>query len=468
MRRIVAAVAFALGVSLSAPVFAQETSDGHALQLQDVMQSVERTFPLLKAADLERAIASADVLSAEGGFDLSWKTKGTVTPVGYYESARVESTIEKPTSLWGTSAFVGWKYGRGEFPIYDWRLQTLEYGELRAGVNLPVLRNGPTDRRRTSLARAEIGNDVARLTLSEQRIQYRRTAAHRYWTWVAAGRKVGIAKDLLRNVETRDVALAARVDRGDLPRVERTDNARALEQRKAQLALAQRGLEQAGIELSLFWRDSDGKPMIPSIDRMPSSFPEPGPSPAGAGDYSFAINTRPEARRFQLQLRQNQLEFDWAKNQLLPAIDLQLAGSQDIGRAMPTRPDLSKPVLEVSLLLDIPIQTRLIQGRRDAASAMVSRLAQQETYARDRIQADIQDAHSGIRGAQQRIEAARREVKLAVELESAERVRFEQGDSHLLTVNIREQQTAEAELREVDALLDYHRALADLKFARGE
>ena len=99
---------------------------------------------------------------------------------------------------------------------------------------------------------------------------------------------------------------------------------------------------------------------------------------------------------------------------------------------------------------------------------MVGRLAQQQAYARDRIQADVQDAHSGIRGAYQRIEAARREVKLAVELQQAERVRFEQGDSHLLTVNIREQQTAEAELREVDALFDYHRALADLKFARGE
>jgi len=468
MKRIASALLFIFGLALPSQGLADGGEGARAIGLQDVIESVERTFPLLKSADLERAIASADVLSAEGGFDLSWKTKGTITPVGYYESARAESTIEKPTSLWGTSAFAGWRYGRGDFPIYDGKLQTLEYGELRAGINVPILRNGPTDRRRTSLARAELGTDVAQLTLAEQRIQYRRSAAHRYWAWVAAGRKVGIATDLLRNVETRDIALAARVERGDLPRVERTDNARALEQRKAQLALAQRSLEQAGIELSLFWRDSEGKPVIPSADRMPQSFPEPGPSPTSAGDLPFALNTRPEARRYQLQLRQNQLELDWAKNQLIPALDVQLAGSQDIGRQMLSRPDLSKPVVEVSLFLDIPIQTRTLQGRRDAASAMVGRLAQQQAYARDRIQADVQDAHSGIRGAYQRIEAARREVKLAVELQQAERVRFEQGDSHLLTVNIREQQTAEAELREVDALFDYYRALADLKFARGE
>jgi outer membrane protein TolC len=80
----------------------------------------------------------------------------------------------------------------------------------------------------------------------------------------------------------------------------------------------------------------------------------------------------------------------------------------------------------------------------------------------------MRDAHSALRGARERIEAARREVKLALALEDAERTRFEQGDSHLLIVNIREQQTAEAELREVDALLDYQRAIADSRAARGE
>jgi outer membrane protein TolC len=429
---------------------------------------VERSFPLLKAAELERAIASGDMLSADGAFDASWKTRGTITPVGYYDSVRVESMIEKPTSLWGVSTFAGWKLGTGQFPVYDGQKQTLEYGELRAGLNAPIWRNGPIDRRRANLGRAELGRDIAALSVTEQRIQYRRAATHRYWAWVAAGRRVVIAKELLRNVEGRDAGLGARVDRGDLPRVERTDNARAIEQRKAQLALAQRGLEQAGIELALFLRDGEGKPLSPSAERLPQNFPDTTPAPMGADDLSFALSARPESRRFQLQLRQNQLELDWAKNQLAPGIDLQLAASQDIGQRIAARPDLSKPVFEVTLLLDIPIQTRVMQGRRDAASAMVTRFGHQQAFARDRIEADVRDAHSGIRGARDRIDAAKREVKLAIELEQAEHTRFEQGDSHLLIVNIREQQTAEAELREIEALLDYHRSVADLKAARGQ
>jgi outer membrane protein TolC len=110
----------------------------------------------------------------------------------------------------------------------------------------------------------------------------------------------------------------------------------------------------------------------------------------------------------------------------------------------------------------------MMQGRADAASATLGRIEQQRTFTRDRIEADVRDARSALRGSRDRIEATRREVKLALELEDAERTRFEQGDSTLLIVNIREQQSAEAELREVDALLDYHRAVADWKAARGD
>ena len=66
--------------------------------------------------------------------------------------------------------------------------------------------------------------------------------------------------------------------------------------------------------------------------------------------------------------------------------------------------------------------------------------------------------------------ASRREVGVATDLEVAERTRFDLylGDGHLLIVNIREQQTAEAQLRAVEALFDYHSAATDLEAACGD
>lgn len=440
------------------------------LSHEALLSTVERTFPLLKAAELEEAIAGADVLSAEGGFDVSWKTRATLTPIGYYDNYRVESTLEKPTAIWGATGFVGYRLGSGKFPVYYGNQETLDYGELRAGVSVPLWRNGPIDRRRSSLEKADLGRGVAKLGVAQQRIDYRRAASIRYWAWVAAGRRLAVAESLLAIAEGRDDGLAERVARGDLPNIERVDNLRALEQRRAQLAIARRGLEQASLELSLYLRDAKGNRQVPERSRLPKDFPEiAGDASIGLPeDFVAARTNRPEVQRLDLLTKQNEVELRYAKNQMALGLDLQLVGSQDFGPQNPKRPDLHKPVFEVSLLLDVPLQTRAMQGRADASAATLRRLSFQRSFFTDRIDTDVRDAHSALRAAKERLDATRREVTLAKDLEESERLRFQQGDSHLLIVNIREQQTAEAQLREVDAVLDWYRAQADLRAARGD
>jgi outer membrane protein TolC len=449
-------------------------SEAHAdssagLSLPEVLASVERSFPQMRMAELEQVAADAELLSAEGGFDVSWKTKATLQPVGYYESVRVDSVLEAPTALWGATAFAGWRLGVGEFPIYDLKAQTLSYGELRAGVNVPLWRNGPTDRRRTNLERAELARDAARFGLQAQRVEITRAAAVRYWTWVAAGQRLQVAQELLRIAGERADALDQRVEQGDLPAYERVDNARAIEQRKAQLAAAERGLQQAAIDLSLLLRDADGRPIIPSPERLPLGLPEPTDRPrALQQDLASAHERRVEFRRFQLLSSSFELERAYSRNQLAPGIDLQLAGAADFGPRITARPDLSRPVFELSLMIDVPLQTRVMRGRASAAVAQLQRAELQRSYALDLVTAEIRDAHSVLDTAWSRIDASRSEVALAVRLEEGERVLFDQGDTHLLTINIREQQTAEARLRLVDALLDYQRGQVALRAARGE
>ena len=65
-------------------------------------------------------------------------------------------------------------------------------------------------------------------------------------------------------------------------------------------------------------------------------------------------------------------------------------------------------------------------------------------------------------------ELAQSEVEVALELASAERDRFDLGDSNLFTVNLREQAAVDAELRRVAASLDYQRALALYRQATAE
>ncbi len=438
------------------------------LTLETVLRSTETAHPMLLAADLDREAATGETLAAEGGFDASWKTRATARPVGYYDYYTVDSVVEKPTALWGVSTFAGWRLGLDKFPDYDEKLRTLDFGQARAGVNIPVLRNGPTDRRRASLARADLAQRMAQLTWAQQRIELRRMASHRYWAWVAAGRKLEVAETLLANVEARQAAVGARVRTGDLPSIEETDNARALEQRRAQVALSLRSLEQTAIELSLFFRGERAQPVLPRREQLPVDWPDSEEQSNPASDLTQALQQRPEPKRLELQREQHGVELDFTENQLLPALDFQVVGARNFGPALPERPDLDEPVLELSLLLDVPLQNRANEGRATALRAQIERTALQQRFAAERVAADVQDAYSAVARAKERISSIHREVQLALELEAAERERFAAGDSQLLIVNLREQQTAEARLREVDALFDYHRALADLRAARGD
>lgn len=463
LHHVIALVA-ALGGLLPATARADEAP----LRLEDVIASVERSYPALRAALRERDVADAELRTANGAFDPNLRTSVNADPVGYYKGFRVSSEVVAPTPLWGSTFWAGWGYGDNDFPSYYGNYVTNAAGELRVGGSVPLWRNGPIDRRRANVERAELGRTLASASVEQQKIEITRTATLRYWDWVAAGQRRAVAQALLEIAVSRDAAIGARVGHGDIPQIERTDNSRAILQRQGFVISAQRDVERAAIELSLFFRDERGEPSVVSALRLPTTLPEPSvlDSATVKRDGDKARAGRPDVRRFVLQAQQTEVERRFAQNQLAPAIDLRIAGVADLGRNPdPLNYSRERPELQLGLVIDIPILNRANDGRVKAADAALSRLDDQRRLAQDRVGAEIADAVSALEAARQRVLVARREVTLATELEAAERQRFEQGDSTLLIVNLREQATAESKVREIDAVLDFQRALANYRAA---
>lgn len=439
------------------------------LSLPEVQTSCERAFPSILAAQSDVVSAEGERLSAVGAFDPSWKTRGWFVPISGYPHMRVDSSVEVPTPLWGANFFAGYRLGQGKIPDYYRERETLSLGELRAGVAVPLVRNGPIDRRRAALAKAELSTEVAQHVFAQQRLDILRAAAHRYWDWVAAGRRRAVAEELLRIALDRDGQLAARAHVGDVARFDKQDNERALAQRRALMTQAQRSLEQAALELSLYWRDDTGLPTLPLDSRLPNSFPTLESADAWpAADVERALSSRPDVQRLLKQAAQQEVETRLAQNQVLPGLDVGLAFAQDIGST--TRPELaplSQPELEVSAVLDVPLLYRSTLGRLQAARAAQAKLRAQVQLMKDRVAVDIQDALSARKAAEERIAFTAQEVSVALVLEQGERTKMELGDSSLLFVNLREQATAEARLREIDAWADLHKAHASLRAALG-
>ncbi|MEQ1885820.1 MAG: TolC family protein [Bryobacteraceae bacterium] len=427
------------------------------LQLDEVLDAVEKNYPPLLATLAEKDIADAEVLQALGRFDLILGAQADSDRLGYYENQRVTLGFDQPLTTWGASTYGGWRTGQGDYAAYDGKNETRSLGEWRGGVRVPLLRNRAIDDRRGNLQKAQVGRRIADLSVDTQRLIVRQLAARRYWDWAASGQRLRVAEEVLRVAEERDAALREASQLGQLPAIEVTENRRQILQRRAQLVEAERGLQLATIDLSLFYRSASGEPELVDRSRLPQLLPETSTltDVQVEEDRRRALTLRPEISRLTEQKQQARVDINLAENERKPAVDLGLGFTSESGEG-PIRRGPNE--LKASLRFELPFQRRTATGKLRSAQAKLSQLEQRERFAADQVVAEVRDAASAVRAAHDRAKLAKDEVVVALDLADAERERFRLGDSTLFTVNLREQAAVEAELRSVNAVSDYLRA----------
>ncbi len=447
-------------LALSAAGAAQE------LTLNEVFASVDRAYPLLARAMQERALAEAGLLEAQGGFDTRLKSKADTKNLGFYRFRDLDGYIEQPTQLWGAEFYGGYQRGQGNFATWDSNRLTLDRGEFRGGMRLPLFRDREIDERRANLRSAGIGLEVADQFIDGQRLAIYQMAARSYWEWVASGRLRSVAIDVLNLATERIDNLRETIDAGMLAPIELTDNQRAILQRQSALVSAERLLENKSIELSLFLRDPAGNPVLPGADRLPD-FPEPVELDEDRlfRDMERAVTQRPEVRELLARRRQLDVGRELFDNQTQPQVDLLTEYSRDFGDGLISKRGSE---LRAAVLFDLPLQRRRAFGRLAAQDARINALSAELRFVRDRVTADVQDAASAVRAAYDRLQFVRGELEVAQELEVAERERFDLGDSTLFLVNLREIATVDAAQGVVQALVDYHRAFVAYRAATAD
>lgn len=427
------------------------------LSIDEVITATLEHHPSLKGEIQERVAADADLLSAQGAFDPSIKGEALSYATGGYSGNYGGAYVEQPLEFYGSKVVGGYRIGDGTFPIYDNYYETNSEGEAQFGVEVPLLRDGPIDRRRANIKRSEAGQVIADSRIELRRIELARAAAMTYWDWAAARNKMKVYRHLLAVATERDRQIAERVKKGDLPEFDRTDNQRAVLQRQAQFLNAERAVKSREFNLGLFFRGSDSRPIDVSTMQAPERIPVPLFDSFSSLETSFqeALGSRPEFKAIEGQRRQNDLELQLARNQILPRLDLRVYSAKDFGTGDDKREDAE---LKGGLRIEIPLRTRRQEGRLDYYEAKQRKLEFTETFLKERIRADVQDALNRVDIARKRVEVTALEVAAANELASGELKRFNMGDSNLIFVNLREQNAADAEVREIDALQDYQKA----------
>ncbi|MEL6716857.1 MAG: TolC family protein, partial [Planctomycetota bacterium] len=220
------------------------------LLFDDVLRSVEDRFPLILAVEEEIAIAEGKLQSARGGFDVRAKAESDYAVEGFYDTEYQRFSIEQPTTFLGATLVGGYKLGNGNFPEWDGDFETNGDGEVSAGVVVPLLAGRDIDGRRLALWQARVAREQADPEILAKRLEVTRKAAAAYWKWVAAGQKLRVFQRLLALAEDRQTRVQQLVDAGEFAPITVDDNRRLVVERQGLVIIAERGLQEAAINLS--------------------------------------------------------------------------------------------------------------------------------------------------------------------------------------------------------------------------
>ncbi|MDX2091424.1 MAG: TolC family protein [Kofleriaceae bacterium] len=430
------------------------------LRLADVLDAIARN-PNFQAAAAAVARAGGQELAANGAFDVRVRAGGELFPVGYYERTLLDVEVRAPLRYSGITPFVGWRRGRGDFPIYDFKALTEEFGEIRGGIEMPVFRDRSIDRARADLSKAELADDVARAELAQRVLELELMGTVAYWRWVAAGHRLRVREQQLQLAVDRASGLQRQIDQGTTPRIEATDNARVIAQREALVVAARRDVTRTARELSLFARDANGVPMAPTIERLP-----PLPAPEGPGAQT-PPRPLPILAALGFRLATTAIDVDLAENQLLPTFSVRAFAARGFGPFDPRIPDRAETSVGLGFVFELPLQQRQARGALAIARADASRLRAEQRALTDRVNADLDVTAAELEAALERSTLLATTAQLAAELADAERRKFAAGASTILVVNLREEAAADAAAGRIDAIAEYLEAHARHAVARG-
>lgn len=409
--------------------------------------------------------AEAKLLTTEGAFDTLFNANADTRPTGFYDGSSVGVRLMQPLASNGGNVYAGYDLSRGQFPSYGANDYTARYGRFTAGTLFSLLRDRDIDDRRfnRAMASADIvlaDNDRLMVAIG---VQARAIAA---WNnWVIAGQRVAVYKDLLKLALDRQAGFKRQVTEGLRPAILLTENEQNILRRQTLVVQAEQGLEQAAVNLSLFWRDADGNPQVPTPDRLPPRLGAPLPI---AEDVMAALENRPDLRLVDVRIAQARTRLQLDRNYFLPKLDLKAEVNQYVGDAGVGGRAYTGLESKLGVSLSVPLQQRTAQGRLGQTRADIDGFQQRRRLIEDQIRIEISGLSIAARQSRRLLGIAIDEQDRAAAMAQAERRRFQEGASDFFVVNLREEAAADAQVRRLDAAFRQIVAHADLAAATAD
>jgi len=427
------------------------------ISISDVLISSATHYPEIQSALTDLDQKQGLITESLGAFDASIEGEYYNRFNGFYDGTVASTNLVKPFQDYGAKLSLGYRKSDGDFPVYEDVYFTNDGGEVNASLSLSLLRNRDIDPKRFKLNENQIKLDRARIDLLDKQLNIQSNAYKAYLEWLATGKEYKVYQELLNIAEKREKGLKRRVSRGDLAKIFITENKQFILQRREAMIDAKRKFDNAGNKLSLFLRDEDGLMLDITHNQLPKKFPVSKNLNITEMENNIddIIQSTPTVQRMDTIQAEAQNQIKLGENDVLPAIDLTLKAADDFGngRADFGSGGLTREEAEssVRMSISIPLQKRFGQGKIAQGKALEQKVGFEKNLMIDKLEINFRNLMNNLKVAKNMLSITSQEINVTAEMEKAERIRFENGQSDFFLVNIRETNRAKAKINNIKA-----------------
>ena len=403
------------------------------------------------------------VTGAHGAFDAKivsdYKRQMKHSPYGTnpgYNTTLSRTQLEKRIRVANAKVYIGSEQvsnPNGFFsPIYHTGNPTSQAGNYNLiGARISLWKDFLIDPDRAALKNAKLDRSIAKSEKKLTELDISRMGQLAYWEWVTATKVKNAYAELLKNGETRNDYLMARHKKGDIAQIIVTENEQYMASRKGSLQAAIERLVRAEYDLSLFYRDNDGNPIVPAQDESYEDYPSKLSALLDQldlkTDVEEIIQKRPDMKNLALRVDKSEVDLELAKQDLNPRIDV---STEYFERTIDHRGQNGKVPMPYDYLMvlatvNIPIERNLGNGNMQAARARKMITEKQLAYGKQTYTFEVMALRKALYLQLEQVVQSEIEYTKAKELVVSETYKFKTGGGNLFLVNIREQAQTSAE-----------------------
>ena len=322
-----------------------------------------------------------------------------------------------------------------------------------AGLTLPLLRNFSIDETRSELISKRIDSKIAKEQLVLKKNIYLHKSLSLFYKLILENKKINIRKGILELAEKRQEMLEKRFQAGDLEKIKLVDNKRSIDKRKDELLKTEIDFNKIKMELSLYFRDKSGAPIQ---EFNISDFQQNEKLNALK---RVSLDKVPQINILNYEFEKIQIQQKLYDQSKLPGLNIELLGSREMSGNLPYDPQS----LQIGFTFDLPLENRKAEGKSVAALYKLKAIDRQRIFTQQELNRFYDISLKSIEIGISRWEIINREFQSTLQMANAEKKKWLQGAADLFIVNLREQDTADADIRRWTTLYEFYQSSLDAK-----